>query len=180
MTDAAAILAEYGIEIVGRNVAPKPGQTRAIAALDRILRRHGAAHLRLVLTTLAETENNSGLLEESVLWMASDMVLVCPKLIESQTSEWLELWDAMPLESMAEIAKRLAGIVPLRLALGGMVYERIYRRFGGQSAGEIDEAKTVELAEHARRDRTGHFSRAYYFQKRRALKAAAEGGENTD
>jgi hypothetical protein len=35
---------------------PVPGQTHAVATLQRILSKYGEGHLRLVLTTLVETQ----------------------------------------------------------------------------------------------------------------------------
>lgn len=141
MAEAADILAEYGVVIVARNVAPKPGQTRAVETVRRIQRRYGDAHLRMVLTTLAETANNNALLDEVGLWMASDMVLACPALVEGRTTEWLELWDAMPLGDLQALCRPLHGIVPQRFALGGMVYERIYRRFGMEQSELFDDRR---------------------------------------
>lgn len=158
--EAIAILAEYGIEIVARNVWPKPGQTRAVETIRKILARHGEGHLRLVLTTLAETANNNALLDEVGLWMASDMVLACPKLIEQRTSEWLDLWDAMPLAAMREVVRSLSGIICQRTGLAGMVYERIFRRFGsitisepGEAVENLDNGRLMQIAEIARSHR---------------------------
>lgn len=143
MTTAAEILAEYGVEVVGKSAAPGPKQTRAGETVSRILRRHGEGHLRLVLTTLAETANNGGLLDEVGLWMASDMVQACEQLVETRTSEWLELWDAMPLGDLQALCRQLHGIVPQRFALGGMVYERIYRRFGSDQTELFDDRRVM-------------------------------------
>ncbi len=35
MISADEILAEFGVEVVARNVAPRPGQTRAVATVRR-------------------------------------------------------------------------------------------------------------------------------------------------
>ncbi|TPL40783.1 hypothetical protein FJ957_25950 [Mesorhizobium sp. B2-4-6] len=109
------------------------GQTRATETLSRIWRRYGENHLRLVLSTLAETANNKLLLDEVGLWMASDMVLKSASLIEDRAGDWLELWDAMPVGQLQFVCQDLRGLIPQRYALGGMVYERIFRRFGKNS-----------------------------------------------
>jgi hypothetical protein len=36
-----------------------PGQTRAVASIARLIRNHGDAHARLVLTVLAECKGNA-------------------------------------------------------------------------------------------------------------------------
>ena len=128
---------EFGIRIVDRHRYPAIGETRAVETLARICRRHGEAHLRLVLSTLAETANNKVLLDEVGLWMASDMVRRNAALIEDRASEWLELWDAMPVGQLQYVAQDLRGVVSQRYALGGMVYERIFRRFG-PNADQMD------------------------------------------
>lgn len=121
---------EFGVRIVHKHRYPGPGETRAIATIDRIWRRFGEDHVRLVFTTLVETANNKILLDEVGLWMASDMVRKCQPIIENHASEWLELWDAIPAGELQFVCQDLRGVVSQRAALGGMIYERIYRRFG--------------------------------------------------
>ncbi|NTS31289.1 hypothetical protein HQ945_08475 [Phyllobacterium sp. BT25] len=104
-----------------------------MATLERIARRFGEGHLRLVLSTLAETANNKLLLDEVGLWMASDMIRACRSIVENRTGDWLETWDAMPVGELQFITHDLSGVVSQRHALGGMVYERLYRRFGPNS-----------------------------------------------
>ncbi|ODT09360.1 MAG: hypothetical protein ABS35_43090 [Kaistia sp. SCN 65-12] len=121
---------EFSIRIVSKQRYPGPGETRAVATIDRIWRKFGEDHLRLVLTTLVETANNKILLDEIGLWMASDMVRKCQSIIDERAGEWLELWDAMPAGDLQFVSQELRGHVSQRAALGGMIYERIYRRFG--------------------------------------------------
>lgn len=132
---------EFDIVIVDRHRYPEIGQTRAVETLARIYRRYGEAHLRMVLTTLAETANNKVLLDEVGLWMASDMVRKCASLIEDRAGEWLELWDAMPVGQLQFVCHELRGAIPLRFALGGMVYERIFRRFGSDQMDLFDDRR---------------------------------------
>lgn len=121
---------EYSIEIIGKSRYPEPGQTRATETMARIIRRRGIDHMRLVLSTLRETANNSVLLDESGLWAASDLVRVCSGLVEHRTSEWLALFDETPIGELQSWSHDLSGFVPVRHALTGMIYERIVRRFG--------------------------------------------------
>lgn len=121
---------EYEIEIVAKSRYPEPGQTRAVETMARILRRHGEDHMRLVLTTLRQTANNHALLDETGLWSASDMVRACPEIVEGRAGDWLALWDQMPVGPLQAIAQQLAGVVPVRYALDGMLYERIEGTFG--------------------------------------------------
>jgi hypothetical protein len=125
-----AMCTEFGVRIVEKHRYPEPGETRAVETLARILRRHGEGHLRLVLSTLAETDNNKGQLDEVLFWAASDMVRACPEIIEQRAGEWLAMWDACPVGELQFIAQDLRGVIPLRFALAGMIYERVVRAFG--------------------------------------------------
>lgn len=127
---AIALCGEFGIEIIGKSRYPEPGQTRAPETMSRIVRRHGVDHMRLVLTTLRETANNHALLDEVGLWACSDMVRASPEIIEEDAGAWLAFWDAMPVGQLQAIAQEVAGVLPVRYALDGMLYERISGRFG--------------------------------------------------
>lgn len=128
---------EFGVLIVDKHRYPGPGETRAVETMARIYRRHGEEHFRLVLSTLVETANNKVLLDEVGLWMASDLVLKCRGIIERRAGDWLETWDAIPGGELQFVCQELSGIIPQRYALGGMIYERIYRRFG-PNADQLD------------------------------------------
>jgi hypothetical protein len=128
---------EFEIRIVDKHRYPEVGETRATETLARIMRRHGEAHLRLVLSTLRETANNAILLDEVGLWMASDMVRACQRILEQRAGDWLETWDAIPAGELQFICQDLTGVIPQRYALGGMIYERLYRRFG-PNADQMD------------------------------------------
>ncbi|HEU4986877.1 MAG TPA: hypothetical protein VFT89_07410 [Rhizobiaceae bacterium] len=132
-----ALCNEFGITIVERNRYPEIGQTRAPETLRRILKRFGEGHLRLVLTTLRETSNNAILLDEVGLWMCSDMIRACRHIVEQRAGDWLATWDAIPAGELQYLCQDLRGIVPQRFALGGMIYERLYRRFG-PNADQLD------------------------------------------
>lgn len=135
MTDRiASIAAEYGVRLIGKSRYPEPGETRAVATIDRILHRHGEGHLRLILSTLAETDNNKGMLDEHLLWATSDLIRACSGIVENRAGEWLQVWDAAPVGELQFIAHDLAGVVPQRYAIGGMVYERIVKVFGAGAA----------------------------------------------
>src|SRR5690606_41073399 len=56
-------LDEFEVRIVPKSAYPGPGETRAVATLSKIIKRHGIEHARLVMATLAETGNNKAALE---------------------------------------------------------------------------------------------------------------------
>lgn len=124
------ICSEYGIEIIDGRAYPDVKQTRAVATMDRILRNRGEAHFRMVMSTLAETANNQGQLDEYLFWAVSDLVEACKGIIEDNPIKWLECFDAAPVGQLQYIARDLSGITHQRHALSGMLYERIVRVFG--------------------------------------------------
>lgn len=129
-----AICEEYGIEIIDGRAYPDIRQTRAVATMDRILRNRGEDHFRMVMSTLAETDNNQGQLDEYLFWAVSDLVEACKGIIEDDPIAWLECFDATPVGQLQYIARDLCGITHQRHAIAGMLYERIVRRFGPNAA----------------------------------------------
>ena len=125
---------EFGISVVSGRRQPAIGETRAAETMNRIWHRYGEDHTRRVMRTLVETANNKAVLDEVGLWMASDMLRVCGFRFDENASAWLELWDAIDLPTLRKVCRDLSGVVPQRHALGGMVYERIYRVTGPNAA----------------------------------------------
>lgn len=138
MTEALvrSICAEFDIEIIPANEIPKPGQTRAVNTLARILEKHGEGHLRLVLSTLAETKNNQGLINEYSAWATSDLVLACSKWIEEDASDWFRAWDRIPLGWLMWTSQELYGIVKQRAALAGAMYVLLVHYSQGRKANK--------------------------------------------
>lgn len=132
--EAESIFAEYGIEVVPANVMPAIGQTRAIATLDRIRKRHGEAHARFVVMTLAETANNRAAIDETTLWCVSDVIRAATKnfpiIMSNDLERWFDFWDSLPLGWLEYWCLDLDGIISKRHALAGMIWERFRRRFG--------------------------------------------------
>ncbi|MDQ0320029.1 hypothetical protein QO002_002167 [Pararhizobium capsulatum DSM 1112] len=125
-----AICEEYSIEIIDGRAYPDIRQTRAVATMDRILRNRGEDHFRMVMSTLAETANNQGQLDEYLFWAVSDLVEACKGIIEDEPIKWLEVFDATPVGQLQYIARDLSGITHQRHALAGMLYERVVKAFG--------------------------------------------------
>lgn len=128
------ICQEYNVEIVDGRAYPGIRQTRAVATLDRVLRKNGEDHFRMVMSTIAETNNNQGQIDEYLLWAVSDLVESCRGIIEQSPTEWLECFDATPVGELQYIVRDLSGITEQRHALAGLLYERIVRVFGPNAA----------------------------------------------
>lgn len=133
MTDprVSSLCSEYQIRIVDGRAYPGIRETRAVTTMDRILNSKGEDHLRMVLSTVAETENNQGYIDKHLLWAVSDLVGACHSVVEARPIEWLECFDAAPVAELQYIAKRLPH---QRFALVGMLYERVVRKFGPNAA----------------------------------------------
>lgn len=122
-----SICEEYRIRIVDGRSYPGIRETRAISTLDRILTTKGEDHFRMVMSTVAETENNSGYLDKYLIWAVSDLVEAFGHLVERETSAWLEMFDEAPVGELQVIARRLKH---QRFALVGMLSERVAMKFG--------------------------------------------------
>ena len=66
--------------------------------------KHGEEHARLVMCVLAEGRGNHALIDEVSLWAISDLVLACGDIVEENTSDFLELFDQVPLGPYMAIA----------------------------------------------------------------------------
>ena len=128
------ICEEYGLRIVDGRSYPGIRETRAVVTLDRILTGKGEEHFRLVLSTVAETENNQGYIDKHLLWAVSDLVEQYRHIIETMPTEWLETFDMAPVGELQVVSKPLKH---QRFALVGMIAERVVRRFG-PNAGQGD------------------------------------------
>ncbi|MDR6818487.1 hypothetical protein J2X76_003664 [Neorhizobium sp. 2083] len=140
--EAEAIFAEFSIEIVPKNVMPQIGQTRAVGTLQRIIRRYGAAHARLVVMALADASNNQAAVNETGLWATSDIILAFnrnyPSIMENDMSRFLEFYDGVPIGILQFWLHGLDGITNKRAALVGLLWERAYRVFGAPQMEMFD------------------------------------------
>lgn len=128
------ICEEYNIAIVDSDTVPDVRQTRAVSTLSRVFEKFGEDHFRLVMSTIAETDNNQGHIDEYLIWSVSDLVRSCRSIIEDRPSEWLALWDQIEVGKLQYMARDLVGVSRQRDVLCGMFYERIVRVFGPGAA----------------------------------------------
>lgn len=128
------ICEEYNIAIISGDRIPDIRETRACATLGKLLDKYGEDHFRLVMSTIAETSNNQGHIDEYLIWAVSDLVRSCRSIIEEKPTEWLALWDRIEVGKLQYYARDLVGISRQRDVLCGMFYERIVRAFGPGAA----------------------------------------------
>jgi hypothetical protein len=124
----ADLCAEFGVEVIDTRQARsrKPGQTCADRTLARILEDEGEAHLRSVLVTMMETENNKRMLIAPVIWAVSDVLRGHPDWFGET---WLQAFDAIPIAELHELAKQSREAVAPRQALATMLIERLRPHF---------------------------------------------------
>lgn len=123
----SALLAEFDIEVVARNQAPLPGQTRAVGTVARLMAKHGPEHMRLVLCVLAEGKGNNALIDEYSLTAVSDILMACSDLVEQDAGAVLEMFDKVPMGPFMALAYELRGFVKQSAALAGMLYLALRR-----------------------------------------------------
>jgi hypothetical protein len=89
----------------------------------------GEEHLRPVLSTLAETDNNKGQLGEVLVLCRVGHGARLPRNPSAGAAGMAVDVGCLPNWRAAR-GPRPPGVLPLRFALGGMLYERIVRAFG--------------------------------------------------
>ena len=149
MTDyplARALLAEYGIEAVPPSAHPKPGTTKAIASIQRIISKRGMDHARLLMTTWRETNCRNLVLDEASAWAMSDLIIVTqrhfPEIMEKDIERWFSLFDSLPMGWLWEWSRDLTGLMPRRYAIVAQGYERVKKSFGIKQ-GDLFNGKRV-------------------------------------
>lgn len=125
-----ALCDEFGIEIIGKSRYPAVGQTRALSTIRKMIDRHGIDVARIVFQTLTETANNKKSLEAETIGATLDLLVACRRHYEEDPEKWFRVWDACPVSGLQAVAHDLRGSVPLRHALAGLIYERIWRAYG--------------------------------------------------
>lgn len=128
MSDRLADLcAEFGVEIVAANEsARRPGQTCAGRILQKVLLDEGEGHLRDVLTTIIETQNNKTMLVRPVILAVSDVLRTYPSWYGGK---WLEVFDDIELAEFYETAKRDREGVAVRAAITSRLIDRLRPHF---------------------------------------------------
>lgn len=145
--DAEAIFEEFNVRIVPANVVPLVGETRAVATLHRIAKRHGEEHARFVVMTLADCANNKAALDETGLWATSDIILAFrknyPSIMENDVTRFLSFYDSIPIGMLQYWCIGLDGITNKRAALVGLIWERACRVFGEPQGQLFDGRMTA-------------------------------------
>lgn len=141
--EAHAILSEYGIEAMPPSAHLKPGQTKAVANLQKIVRARGYDHARFVIMLWAETNIRKTILDASTLWALSDVLKLVerhyPRLVNEDVSTLFKFIDGLQIGWLQGWARDCEGVIPRRFAIGGMIFERIERIFNLEQPDLLDD-----------------------------------------
>lgn len=145
--EARAILAEFGITPVPPSAHTLPGQTKAVANLQKIVRARGYDHARFVIMLWKETNIRKTILDAPTMWALSDTVILVdrnfPRLLNEDVEEFFKFIDRMQIGWLQNWARETEGVIPRRFAIGGMIYERIVRIFRIEQADFLDDRRAT-------------------------------------
>lgn len=144
--EALAILDEFGVGVVAKNERPGPGQTRSVATLQRIVRKRGFEHGRMVVMVIMQSENNRCALCETSIGAVSDVLLAFKRsyaaIYEARISDLFAFFDQTPIATIRLLfTDGLEGVVNKRSALAGLIWERLVRQFGSPQLDILDDRK---------------------------------------
>lgn len=122
----ASICAELGVTVIPINKHRGVMETHAVNILERILREHGEQHLRSVLISIVETENNRNMLLAPVLLAMSDILHAHPSWFGG---EFLQAMDDCDLSDMYERAKANKRAVRPRHSIATLLLEKLGGKF---------------------------------------------------
>lgn len=130
----AGICDELGIRVVPVTKQREPMETCAVNTLTRILNDHGPEHLRSVLMSIVETENNKRMLVAPVIWAVSDTLLAHPSWF---SGAFLEAMDRIDLADMHERAKANREAAQPRQAIATMLFEELRNDFQPEAQARL-------------------------------------------
>lgn len=129
-----AICDELGIRVVPVTKQREPMETCAVNTLARILNEHGQEHLRSVLMSIVETENNKRMLVAPVIYGLSDILIAHPSWFGG---DFLEAMDKIDLAEMQQMAKPNKKAVPIRRAIATMLFDELRKTFQPTEQGRL-------------------------------------------
>lgn len=121
-----AICDEIGITVIPVTKHRDLMETCAVNTLERILKEHGEEHLRSVLISIVETENNKRMLVAPVLWAMSDLLLAHPSWFGG---DFLAAMDRIDLPDIHEQAKANRDAAQPRQAIATMLFNQLRSDF---------------------------------------------------
>lgn len=143
--EAMAILTEFGVEVIPSSGHPRPGQTKAVRSLQKIVNHRGFEHARFIILTWKETNVRKTVLDAPTMWAISDTIKAVernfPDLLPGDPERWFKFVDGLPIAWLQDWARDLDGIIPRRCAMAGQMYERVKRVFGIDQGDLLDDRR---------------------------------------
>lgn len=130
----ASICTDLGVSAVPTAKRREPGETCAVATLERILATRGSDHMRDVLMTLMETTNHKRELTAPVLWAVSDILTAHPTWFCG--SRWFDVIDGIDIGAIRERARTMRPVPP-RHAIAAMLLERLQQHFESEPQHDL-------------------------------------------
>jgi cell division protein FtsB len=124
----ADICKELEIELTDNasSMGRRPGQTCARNILQKVLTDEGEAHLRSVLITIMQTENNKRMLIRPVILAVSDVLRTYPNWYGG---DWLDAFDKIELSELYEEARAdREGVAP-RHSIAARLIDKLRKDF---------------------------------------------------
>ena len=141
--EARAILSEFEVTVIPPSGHLQPGQTKSVANLQKIIRKRGFDHARLIVMLWRETNLRMIPMDSPTLWAMSDTLLLVernfPQVMTSGTETLFSLLDGLPLGWLQAWARETDGVIPRRYAIGGMIFERMKRIFDLPQGDLLDD-----------------------------------------
>lgn len=148
--EARAILEEFGVKILPPSGHIQPGTTKAVANLQKIVRKRGFDHARLIVLLWKETNLRMIPMDSPTLWALSDTLTLVernfPQVMASDTERLFTLVDGLPMGWLQDWARGCDGVIPRRFAIAGMIFERIVRIFKVDQADLLDDRQVRRTA----------------------------------
>lgn len=135
-TELAGILDELQIRAISVHGYRGPMETMAVDSMERILRQHGYAHLKMVLMSIVETPNNKRELVGPVIWAVSDVIRAHPTW-PARAGEWFRAIDCISLGEMRLRAKANRKAARMRGAIATMLFEYLKPIFEPERQGRL-------------------------------------------
>jgi hypothetical protein len=133
VTTLAELCAEFEIEMTDNasSMGRRPGQTCARKILQKVLTDEGENHLRSVLMTIMQTENNKRMLIRPVILAVSDVLRTYPTWYGG---DWLDAFDKIELSELYEKARAdREGVAP-RYSIAARLIDRLRPKFKQEEA----------------------------------------------
>lgn len=130
MSNAVArICSGVGVELIGRGAEYGPGQTDAGVTIDDIFRKHGEAHLVMLLRTFVDSSNENAVAMYEVVLDAISEIMMAEPSWAATGMRWLEAFDTIDLGAIYREAKANRVIVAQRAGIITLVVRELRKTF---------------------------------------------------